>query len=207
MPLKTHHNRSGFSLIEIMVAVTIFALVMMVSTSAVLTLIEANRKAQSIKSVVNNLNFAIESISRNIRVGTHFRATSNTNIPPANPSNLIERPNNCDIGCKILYIEPQHGVRGDTGDQLIYLFEENYYPNGNGAILRQIGNESGDELIALTAPEVDIQYMRFYVDGAQSSSDGVQPRVRMVVKGNAQVGREGTEFSMQTAVTQRVLDI
>jgi|SRR3989344_5029334 len=68
-PLK---NTSGFTLIELLVSVGIFAIVMLMAVSSLLSLVDLDRKAQSMKSVMNNLNFAMESMSREIKVGTDF---------------------------------------------------------------------------------------------------------------------------------------
>ena len=74
-------DKRAFSLIEIMVAVAIFSVVMLVAVGSLIALIDANRKAQAIKSVMNNLNFAVESMVRNARVGTDFHCESDgTNI-------------------------------------------------------------------------------------------------------------------------------
>ncbi|MBX9765465.1 type II secretion system GspH family protein, partial [Patescibacteria group bacterium] len=47
--------RRGFTLVELMVAVSIFAIVMMIGVGALLSLVQTNRRAQAINSVMNNL--------------------------------------------------------------------------------------------------------------------------------------------------------
>lgn len=62
----------GFTLIEFIVAVGVFLVVMLIASGALISIVESNRKAQSFKAVMNNLNFAFEGMTRTIRVGTDY---------------------------------------------------------------------------------------------------------------------------------------
>lgn len=62
----------GYSLIEMIVSVGIFSLVMLVSTSAYLALIELDRQSRTTSDVMNSLSFAVDSMSRAIRTGTNY---------------------------------------------------------------------------------------------------------------------------------------
>lgn len=64
---------SGFTLIEIMVAIGVFAIVMALVSGAYLIMINANRRAQSVTTGTNNLSYALENMTRNIRTGTHYQ--------------------------------------------------------------------------------------------------------------------------------------
>lgn len=191
---KKQHQ--GFSLIEMMVSVTIFSIVMLIGASSVLAIVNANRKAQSIKSVVNNLNFALETMSRNIRVGTTYRCDGN--LP--NSSSASIRRNCKNSGDDHLAIESQYGSSATTDDQLIY-----FYDATEQALFRQIGTSGIPARI--TAEEVEITYFRFFVDGSKLDDEGIQPRVRILVEGYADVGGERSNFRMQTTVVQRILQI
>ncbi|MFA6273000.1 MAG: type II secretion system protein [Candidatus Paceibacterota bacterium] len=64
----------GFSLVEILVSLAIFSVVMVTAAGALLTTIDANHKAQAVQLAVNNLSFALESMSRPIREGNSYPA-------------------------------------------------------------------------------------------------------------------------------------
>ncbi len=67
------HDRSlGFTLIEMIVALAIFSVVAVVALGALMKIISANKKAQSLMSAMTNINFALESMSREMRVGSNF---------------------------------------------------------------------------------------------------------------------------------------
>ena len=56
-------KKGGFSLIEIMVSLAIFSIVVLVATGALLSILNANKKTQALKAVVNNFNFALNKYS------------------------------------------------------------------------------------------------------------------------------------------------
>lgn len=69
---NTTTQKRGFTLIEIIVATSIFTIVMLIAIGAVLSAVDANRKAQNTNVIVNNLNLAIESMVRDLRTGKNY---------------------------------------------------------------------------------------------------------------------------------------
>lgn len=66
--------------------------------------------------------------------------------------------------------------------------------------------------IPVTAPEVQVETLNFYVDGADNSEEHgnnkLQPRVLLVVKGWMQgKSKVVSRFDIETLVSQRALDI
>ncbi|MEX0917160.1 MAG: type II secretion system protein [Candidatus Paceibacterota bacterium] len=173
-------SERGFTLIEIIVAVGVFSIVVLVAIGSLLSLVDTNKKAQALKSVMNNLNFALENMSRNIRTGTEYDCGSVGG----------------DTDC----------ANGDT--RLTFLSSENetitYRLNGT-QIERKVG---GDPFLAITASEVEIDAFAFYVTGTGESSGELQPRVTMTIGGSAgKTDRIRTEFKLQATVSQRLLDL
>lgn len=66
--IKKTQNQ-GFTLIEIMVAISIFVIVAMITTGALVSLAGASRKLQNIKTAVDNMNFTMNSMAIRIREG------------------------------------------------------------------------------------------------------------------------------------------
>lgn len=69
---KPQGVKGGFTLIELMVAMSIFSIVMVMSMTSVFTIISVNRKAQALSSVIDNLNFAVESMTRTIKTNKEY---------------------------------------------------------------------------------------------------------------------------------------
>lgn len=70
--LHRHHSRKGFTLIEMVISLAIFSIVAVIAVGALVRILGQNRQAQSIQSSVNNLSFALESMSRELRTGRNY---------------------------------------------------------------------------------------------------------------------------------------
>ena len=148
---KSVKARRAFTLVEVLVSLSVFSLVMLIATGSIFTIVDANKKSHALKSVMTNLNFALESMAREIRVGTAF----------------------------------------------VYAFS-------NGRILKQrFGTDASP--VPITAEEIIITHMMFYVIGS-GSSDARQPRVVMVISGYVGTGKTKSTFNIQTAISQRSID-
>jgi prepilin-type N-terminal cleavage/methylation domain-containing protein len=70
--------KKGFTLVEIIVAIGIFVTAVTISLGAVVGLYSANNKSQSLASVINNLSYSIENMTRTIRFGDNYHCGSPT---------------------------------------------------------------------------------------------------------------------------------
>lgn len=61
-----------------MVSIAIFAIVMTMSMGALLNIIDINKKSQSVKTIMDNLDFALEEMARDIRFGTGYSGSGTT---------------------------------------------------------------------------------------------------------------------------------
>lgn len=194
-PLKTRNSKlktsSGFTLVEMIVAVGLFAVVMLISVGALLSMVAANRKAQALQSVMNNLNIAVDGMVRSIREGSDYRCNSSS---PADP--------NCPNGGQSFYFTPYCPEEGACSDMWVYFY--------NSATKRLERSDDGNPAnsLPLTAPEVVIESVNFYVIGA-TRTDETQPKVMIVIKGTAggTVVSARSTFHLQATAVQRVLDI
>jgi len=196
-------NNRGFTLVEMIVAVALFAIVMVVCVAALLALVNANRKAQALESVMNNLNIALDGIVRNARMGSNYDGSG------ACAGNTDSSPKDCTSGSTVFSFEP-YGSTHKHPDGSTYMDPPWVYSfakdsNGVGRIYK---SENGQTAIPITAPEVSIDDMEFYVVGT-TPGDTAQPKVLIVIKGTAGVpgSRAQTTFHIQATAVQRVLDL
>lgn len=68
-PSKTN---KGFTLIEIMVATTIFMIVMLIGMGALVTSSNTANKAKALRTAMDNVSFAMESMTRTLRMGRDY---------------------------------------------------------------------------------------------------------------------------------------
>ena len=62
----------GYTLIELVIAVGVFAVIMMLASGSYFMMISVIRQTQATASGINNLSFAIETMTRTIRTGTEY---------------------------------------------------------------------------------------------------------------------------------------
>lgn len=187
-------SQSGFSLIELMVSLTVFAIVMLVCTSTLLTMISANAKAQAMTSAMTNLSFALDSITREIRMGYHYYCDTNIVSFPATGST-----HDCvgsAVGNSIVF------TRGRDSAHVGYRL--------NGTKLEQ-KIDSGN-WTQLTADEVIVNSFELTTqntDTYDDNGDTRQPTVDLILKGqvNDIQGISNSSFNIQTHIVQRRLDI
>ncbi len=174
--LRNKKIKKGFTLVEMLVAVAIFMMVVTVAMSALMSIINANRKARAIQSVVSNVNFVIESISRDIRMGSDY-------------NNVIDNTT-------INYISP-------SGDRIYYHFvSPDLDKKINGFLSKCTGSCDNfpTNYSQITSPDVNILSLAFYV-----VKDGdVQPKVIIIMEGEAgNIINAKSKFNLQTTASQR----
>ncbi len=184
--MKHNSSNSGFSLIEILVSVALFAVVVISGTAAILAVIDANQKSQSLNSVMTNLNTALESMAREIRVGTDFSCVDGT-----------------DDDCLAIQFTPDIGA---DGEQYIYRFMETDGSAHTGRL------EKGSTLAAgiykpFTADEVKIEDAAFVLSVDTGSPREFQDKVFLRLKGYAQTKTTNrSSFFIQTLMTKRQIN-
>ncbi len=196
--MKATRRTRGFTLVELIVAVGLFAVVMLVSIGALLSLVEANRRAQALQSVMNNLNVAVDGMVRSIREGSNYYCGS----IPVDPDATLDCADN---GEEIVAFTPFTAGVTDP-PRWIYWYDQD--ANGVGRLWK---SEDGtlDGGLPITSPEVSIDSVTFYVIGSsRGGGDVIQPKVMVVIKGTAgQKVTSRTSFHIQATAAQRLLDL
>jgi prepilin-type N-terminal cleavage/methylation domain-containing protein len=172
----------GFTLLEMLISISLFTVVTTIAFTALFSIMDANDKAKTIKLVVNNLSTAMESMTREIRVGTNYTCDRSVSITDGL---------NCSTGKTGISFE------SESGDNIYYS-----YDSINKTIKRKIESSN---TVNLVGEDINIDNLKFYVIGNGTESPSVQPRVLIVLKGS--ITRQGqkikTVFDIQTTVSQR----
>lgn len=137
--MKTRSPK-GFTLIEMMVAVSIFVMVAFIVSVVFISMINAYQKAQNMKRIMENLDFALNTMAMDIREGVRYR------VPlPINQVNGID-----------LCLNQQAGNCSKA---------VSYFLDGNGRLMRSI---NGVEVNSLTSSEIKINKLLFTQIGSPS---------------------------------------
>lgn len=196
-------SEKGFTLIEVLVSLSIFIMVITVAVGVLLTMVDANARAQNMQLVMTNLAFSIDSMSREIRTGTHYfcRSGGGSNLPHQKD---VRRVQDCDEGESERYAfafrEGGNSLTSDCAGKWIGY----RYNATDKSIERRLCD--GD-WFPITSDDVDIETLTFTVTGTDPT-DAWSPLVNIYVAGRV-VGTQKTEsaFAMQTSVSQHLLDL
>ncbi len=195
--LKQKNNlNNGFSLVEMLVAIGIFMSIMTLSVSSLISIIGANKKSQIIKSTIDSVTFALENISRDMRMGSNYECSTN-NVDFAK---ICLDSNGGNIGgSAVRYID-------NYGDGIIYYFL-------GGELIRKecTTNFTGCTTSYLVSIDsgAKITSMKFYVIGADKEFDPISTRTqpRAVITASGLISMKGiadTSYNLQTSISQRV---
>lgn len=178
----TPSSMRGYTLLEMIVSVGLFAIVMLAATGAYLSLVKLDRHARAVNSVANNLSFAIDSMARSIRTGTEYACDANSGSP------------NCTA------------TPGDS-----FSFEDSEVPSRSVVYAvsdnQLVASIDGGTPVPLTDPRVHVESLSFYVRGV-GTGDGTQPQVIFNIQGTMSTGpTASTTFVIQAGATQRLLEL
>lgn len=189
----------GYTLVELLVALSLFTIVALAMVSSLYTVNAAWKRVQAMKTVMDNLNFAIESISRNIR-------TANTLVCGGESLDNLANPNCTFAGSSGNTVLAMNSTLGDAK-----AIEYSLDP-GKHQIMKRVkegttlGNSgTWSNTVAVTTPEISIDRLRFYVDGA-NVTDGSQPEVIISIQGKATAAGQTIPFAIQTIASQRNIE-
>ena len=201
VPTSSHH--CGFTLIELMVSSAIFTMVSVVAIGAILTINSANRKAQAIRAVVDNMNFTLESMSRKMITGNNYTCGGLPGVPNTAPT-LSPCPSGANF---ISFFSSENIIQGTLGQPITYELQgepTSCTPGTLGCHGTIVTYEQTGPItfvaIPLTPPEINITDLRFFVRATG------KPSVLMLVNGVITLTRERIEvpFNLETSISQRL---
>jgi prepilin-type N-terminal cleavage/methylation domain-containing protein len=198
--MKNISNKKAFTLIEVVVAVGLFSIVMMVALAIILSVVDNNKKVHSVNVVVDNLNFAIDSMVRDIKTGKFYQCGTSPTINIGGGS-----------GCESTAITLVSTLYDK--DKIVQ------YEFSNGKIFKSscdisATNSNDNQVVCsgntipteLTSSEINITEANFVVN---PGSPGIsQPTVFVLIKGTSAINpTEASDFTIQTLISQRYLNI
>lgn len=180
----------GVLLIDTLVSVALFAVIIVVVVGALASMIDANSKTRATRTVVDNVNAAIESMGRTIRSGTTYHCGSASS--PAEYATAQA----CPSGASVFAVEAAGGDTLDVSDQVVYRL--------NGSTIERSLQSGNGGWEPLTAPEVVVEEL-FFQPITFSGSSGEQPKVLITVRMIAgDRTKTDSELVIQTTVAQRL---
>ncbi len=198
-------NQGGYTIIETMIAISLFIIIVMIGTGALLNANLLHQKSRDMRSIIDNLSFIMEDMSKNLRTGYNYHClvAGEDTLPTPNMSN----PKSCSSGGWGVAFESALGSYDNNDDQWVYYID-------SGKIFKSINGPSNlSNFIQLTPEEVEIDATSsFLVTGAEApdpdgTGDHEQPFITIKLIGKITYKNVVSPFSLQTSVSQRQIDI
>lgn len=191
------NTQKGFTLIEMLVSIAVFMSVLTVALSSLVSIINANKRTQEIKSVVDNVTFVIDSLSRNARNATNYSCS---------PDGLTY-VGDCIAGGSYFQYQ-KDGAPTRYRFVATPLFGEGNIQRCDKSICSP-GIQSDWQSMTAPTSTVNVTNLTFYVLGtanenAADATQRTQPRVIITTEGII-TERDGTQtkFNLQTTASQR----
>lgn len=205
---RTHHQKSsakgngGFTLLEMIVALGVFITALVVATSTLLAVVNADRKSRSARVAIDNLNLTLEDMSRKIKTGYTYSCGGGLTVLDCAVAQTVFAFTD-QTGTRILY---KRGIGPNaitTGALASGCGAE--YITAQGCILRS--NDAGVSFLPITSTEIDVTTLNFFVVGSAPSPDTRQPAVVITLDGSEGAGSAAAvAFKIQTTIIQRAYD-
>lgn len=107
--IDTKRREAGFTLLEMIVSIGIFTFVAVIAVGSLVRISSLNRQAQSMQSSVNNINYILENMTREMRFGSYFHCTNNNGTFPASTLNTLTAQS-CNNFKGIVFKTPKTGT-------------------------------------------------------------------------------------------------
>ena len=214
--MRRTQSQSGFTLIEMIVSLGVFSLVITIAVGALLTLMVTSKRLQGEQSVMTNLSFALDGMTREIRTGTFYFCDSGNANPPGsifnenyNLDSLGDATRDCPNGRQGNRL---HGLVFKEGGDSITASEERilyYFDEGDQTIYRRVGSAERQSIVA---SGIVIKRLEFVVTGSQKLTAGGngtadQPAVTIFIEAAETADPTSKSYYLQTTVAQRTLDL
>ena len=181
-------SQDGFTLIELMIATTLFTIIMVMGVGSLVVSSNSAKKSQKLRTAVDNVNFAMESMTRELRMGTYYSCDT-ADSPDINSLS--------DCNGNVIAFKPQQV--GVPPSRVFYGLQQRV--TDGTYTLRRCEN-SISNCADIVSSDVVIETLKFFVKGA-NLTDKIQPNVRILLTGSVTIKGEKTNFSLQTLAAQR----
>jgi prepilin-type N-terminal cleavage/methylation domain-containing protein len=192
-----YRKNKGFTLVEMMVAIAVFSIVMVTAMGALLNVIDANNKARAIKTAINNISFALEGITKDMRMGTEYSCSATA----AGTLGV-----DCLTGGNDISFKSSKTINGVENPYVYYKFSDD-------KLERCVGNTTAgtacpNGYMPITSADLSPLTGKFYILGVAQSKNSnpaqrTQPRMIITISGEAGSKEKiRTSFDLQTSLSQ-----
>jgi prepilin-type N-terminal cleavage/methylation domain-containing protein len=220
---RQKNNKKGFTLVEVLVAMGIFAIVVAIATGGFVSSLRTQRQVASLISAQSNASLVLEQIAREVRTGFLFchdadnntGLNSNCNNPPYSVDSSAEGCTSIDSdyynysgaldalgnGDLPMWDCPSLDYTNAQGQEVNYSLQ-------NGALVESNSSVSTSTFVSITGDSVRVTNLHFIIFG-NMEGDAWTPRVTIVlgvVPSSTDPAVNSDVLNLQTTVSARTID-
>lgn len=190
---------SGFTLVELLVAIALFSVVVAIASSGFVSALRTQRQVASLISTQSNMTLVLEQMAREVRTGYLFCHEAGT----TNPNNDSNNSDYC--GCTVA----ASGVW--TCNALDYYNAQGAHVNyslQNGGLMKSDSTAGDPTPQSITGGDVSIKYLEFTLFG-NLEGDTWTPRVTIAIgaaPSSSDPAVAGDVLDLQTTISARQID-
>jgi len=217
--IKKTLTTRGFTLLEMLVSLGIFAIVAVIAVGALVRITGLNKQAQTLQASMNNIGYALENMSRDMRMRSQYTCVNdisqiNTNNG-SGPTDLSKSSCVVGSGNNIIAYESAEHKDNSTPDgcNLVYAF--GFLPNGTNPqtwSLNKAQQISCGSALSGFSPIID--QTNTIIDGYQLGvyrpGGGGDQYARVFIRLKGYAGnreKEKNYFDIQTSVSERITEV
>lgn len=196
--------KKGFTLIEMLVTVSLFLIIITIAVGGFTNAIRTQRQVSSIISAESNVSITLEEMAREIRTGYLFCNGIGNETPTAgtNPNGAY-----ADCGCVLSSAPAPAGSWTCTGLDFYDAESEHvvYARTANGSLTETVNSSTAQ---SLTGDTVNVKYLEFELYG-QVEGDHWPPRVTIAIgiaPSSTDPAVQGDVVNLETTVSARSID-
>ncbi|PIR89875.1 hypothetical protein COS93_01445 [bacterium (Candidatus Gribaldobacteria) CG07_land_8_20_14_0_80_33_18] len=183
------NKTKGFTLIEILIAMSLLAVIITGAVNLFTSVIKEQRKVLALQTISSNASYTLEYISRVLRM-----AKKDMNGDCISKYNNFENPDAEES--KIIFL--------DYHEKCHEFIWDNNQIKERKSFDKTAGNLG--EAVPLTPDNLEISNLKFEIEGA-NQNDEIQPRVTMAFTITTKQPLEKQEMKLQATISQRDLDV
>ncbi|MEX2054036.1 MAG: type II secretion system protein [Candidatus Colwellbacteria bacterium] len=174
---KLIKNEPGFTLIELLVSMTIFLVIMSLSSGIFLQSLRSQRAVVGITEAMNNVTLTIEQIAREVRTGFAFEGTG-----------------------ELSELRFRNGYGNYVRYRMVADQEANESVISRCESPTSVGCDDVDDFEPITSSRVTIDSLKFFIQ-----NDANQPPLVTTSIG-VELDKDAPPLSIQTSVSSRIID-
>jgi type II secretory pathway pseudopilin PulG len=180
-------SRSGYLLLELLIAMTLFSIIVLIATGSFVNILKTQRQVVALSAAQSNLGIVMEEMAREIRTGSLFCTKIDGTPDPTCGCSIF----GSSTVCSALTFSDSEGNNIE------------YSLNGANGFLEKTVSSTAEEI---TGADVKVQYLKFILFG-NIPGDHWNPRVTATLGIlPSEASLSGNLLNLETTVSARQID-